>query len=193
MFVCFRRDSPQWARAFSFKMFLDHTQRRTKFGTNTLDEWLARRRDLYLTAHNTHKRQISMPPMRFESTISAGERPETYALECASTGTGILILLYYVIYGELWLQLVEIFCLSELGYHVYLKGWMHKYGTIAKVWIGPLLLVGLADAKYVEVSEVTLALWTKQKRKSCIKVRCNPSVALRLKCNCCPVRNSYNR
>jgi len=56
------------------------------------------------------------------------------------------------------LQLVEIFCLSELGYHVYLKGWMHKYGTIAKVWIGPLLLVGLADAKYVEVSEVTLAL-----------------------------------
>jgi hypothetical protein len=27
-----------------------------------LDEWSARRRDLYLTTHNTHKRQTSMPP-----------------------------------------------------------------------------------------------------------------------------------
>jgi hypothetical protein len=43
-----------------FLMFLDHTQRRT-----TLDEWSARRRDLYLTTHDTHNRQISMP--RWES------------------------------------------------------------------------------------------------------------------------------
>jgi len=28
-FVCFWRDSPQWARASSFTRFLDHTQRRT--------------------------------------------------------------------------------------------------------------------------------------------------------------------
>jgi len=58
-----------------FLMFLDHTQRRTTVGRTSLDEWSARRRDLYLTTHDTHKRQISMPPVGFEPTISAGERP----------------------------------------------------------------------------------------------------------------------
>ena len=29
-----------------------------------------------------------MPPVRFEPTISAGERPQTYALDRAATGTG---------------------------------------------------------------------------------------------------------
>ena len=36
-----------------------------------------------------------MPPVGFEPTISAGERPQTYALDRAATGTGILRL--YVI------------------------------------------------------------------------------------------------
>ena len=58
-----------------FLMFLDHTQRRTTVGRAPLDEWSARRRDLYLTTHNTHNRQISMPPVRFEPTMSADERP----------------------------------------------------------------------------------------------------------------------
>jgi hypothetical protein len=30
-----------------------------------------------------------MAPVRFEPTISAGERPQTYALDCAATGTGV--------------------------------------------------------------------------------------------------------
>ena len=47
-------------------------------------------RDLYLTTHNTHNRQISMPRLGFEPTISAGERPKTYALDRAATGTGVL-------------------------------------------------------------------------------------------------------
>ena len=34
-----------------------------------LDDWSARRTDLYLTRHNTHTRQISMPPAGFEPTI----------------------------------------------------------------------------------------------------------------------------
>ena len=29
-----------------------------------------------------------MPPVGFEPTISAGERPQTYALDRAATGTG---------------------------------------------------------------------------------------------------------
>ena len=74
-----------------FLMFLDHTQRRTTVGRTPLDEWSARRRDLYLTTHDTQNRQISMPPVGFEPTISAGERPaaelitrpeESYRLWC---------------------------------------------------------------------------------------------------------------
>jgi hypothetical protein len=40
-----------------FSRFRDH-----KLGRTPLDEWPARRRDLYLTTHNTHNRQTSMPP-----------------------------------------------------------------------------------------------------------------------------------
>jgi len=43
-----------------FFMFLYHTQRRTTVGRTPLDEWSARRRDLYLTTHDTHNRQIYM-------------------------------------------------------------------------------------------------------------------------------------
>jgi hypothetical protein len=87
-FVCFWRNSPQWARASSFTRFLHHTQRRTTVGRPPLDEWSARCRDLYLTTHNTHNRQISMPPVGFEPTISAGERPQIDALDRAAAGTG---------------------------------------------------------------------------------------------------------
>ena len=61
-------------------MFLDHTQRRTTVGRTPLDEWSARRRDLSLTTHGTHNRQISMPPVGFEPKISAGERPQAARL-----------------------------------------------------------------------------------------------------------------
>ena len=59
-----------------FLMFLDHTQRRSTVGSTPVDEWSARRRDLYLTTHDTHNRQISMPPVGFELKISAGEQPQ---------------------------------------------------------------------------------------------------------------------
>ena len=78
--------SPTRAMTSSFWMrFLDHMQRRTTVGRTPMDEWSALRRDLYLTTHNTHNRQTSMPPAGFEPTISAGERPQTYALDRAAT------------------------------------------------------------------------------------------------------------
>ena len=79
---------PQWAMASSFMRFLDHTQRRTTVGRTPLDEWSTRRRDHYVTTHNNHNRQTSMPPVGFDPTISADERPQTYALDSAATGTG---------------------------------------------------------------------------------------------------------
>jgi hypothetical protein len=84
--VCFWRDSPQWARASSLMRFLDQTQPRNTLGRTPLGECSARRRDLYLTTHNTHNRQTSMPPVGFEPIISAGERPQIYALDRAGTG-----------------------------------------------------------------------------------------------------------
>ena len=42
---------------------------------------------------NTHNRHTSMPPLGFEPTISAGERPQTYALDRAATGTGFQLIL----------------------------------------------------------------------------------------------------
>ena len=93
-FVCFWCDSPHWARASSFTRFLDHTERRTTVGRTPLEEWSARRRDLYLTTHNTHNRQTSMPPPGFEPVISVGERPQTHRVlhDNKDIGTDISVL-----------------------------------------------------------------------------------------------------
>jgi hypothetical protein len=50
-------------------------------GRTSLDGGSARLRDLYLTTHNTHKRQTSIPPAGFEPTIPASELSQTYALD----------------------------------------------------------------------------------------------------------------
>jgi hypothetical protein len=81
----FWRNRPQGARASSFTNFLDRT-RHTIVGRTPLDEWSVRPTDLYLTTHNTHNRQTSMPPEEFEPTVSAEERPQTYALDRTVTG-----------------------------------------------------------------------------------------------------------
>jgi hypothetical protein len=50
--------------------FLDHTQRRATVVRTSLYEWSVCRRDLYLTTHNTHNRQTSLPQVGFEPTIA---------------------------------------------------------------------------------------------------------------------------
>ena len=45
--------NPLQVWAASLWRFLNHTQGRTTVGRNPLDEWSARRRDLYLTIHTT--------------------------------------------------------------------------------------------------------------------------------------------
>jgi hypothetical protein len=64
------------------------TLRHTTVGRTPLDKWSAWRRDLYLTTHNTHKRQTSMPPAGFETIIPASEQPQTHALDRKATGIG---------------------------------------------------------------------------------------------------------
>ena len=100
LFLLWRCD-PTRVMASSFLRYLHHTQRRTTVGGTPLDEWSACRRDLYLTTHNTHNRQISMPSVGFEPTISAGERPQTYVLDRTATGTGFPNAYFLKIYGQL--------------------------------------------------------------------------------------------
>jgi len=48
-------------KGLSFSRLHDHTQN-TTFGRNALDECSARRRDIYLTKKNSHRRQTSITP-----------------------------------------------------------------------------------------------------------------------------------
>ena len=64
--------------------FLYRTQRRTTVGRTPLDERSARRRDLYLTTHNTGNRH---PCLRWYSNPQSHQ---TQALDRAATGTGTL-------------------------------------------------------------------------------------------------------
>ena len=52
------RCGPTRVRVSSFLRFLDHTQRRTTVGRTPLDAWSARRRDLYVTTHNSQQTNI---------------------------------------------------------------------------------------------------------------------------------------
>jgi hypothetical protein len=91
------RCDPMRVMASSVLRFIDHTQRRITVSRTPLDEWSARRRDFYLTTHNTHNGQTSMPPVGFEPTTSAGEWPQTYALDRAIAGTDILPYIVFTI------------------------------------------------------------------------------------------------
>ena len=80
------RNSPSGPRRPHCRGFII-TLRHTTLGKTPLGEWSTRCRDLYLTTHNTHKIQTSMPPAGFEPTISARELPQTCVLDRAATGT----------------------------------------------------------------------------------------------------------
>ena len=73
------RCDPTPVMASSFLMFLDHTQQRTTVGKSPLDEWSARRRDLYLTTHNTHnKHPCPWWDSNPRSQLASGRRPTSY-------------------------------------------------------------------------------------------------------------------
>jgi len=60
-------------------LIIEAARSHTTLGRTLLDEWPARRNALYLTTHNIHKRQTSMPPAGFEPALPASERPLTRA------------------------------------------------------------------------------------------------------------------
>jgi hypothetical protein len=63
--------------------------RHITLGSSPLDEGAARRRDVYLTTHNIHKRQTCMPPAGLDPTMPASVRSQTHALDRTATGIGL--------------------------------------------------------------------------------------------------------
>ena len=86
--ILFWRCGPTRSMDSSSTRILDYTRRLTTVCRTSLYEWSARRRDLQLTTHNTHKRETFIPPTGFETTTSAGKRPQNYALDRVATRTG---------------------------------------------------------------------------------------------------------
>jgi hypothetical protein len=69
-------------------------------GRTPLDVGSARRRDLYLTTNSILRKQTSMPETGFQPIIPANERPQTHALDHATTGTGVFVEIIYLKYTE---------------------------------------------------------------------------------------------
>jgi len=62
----------------------------TAVSRTPLKKWSARRRNLYLISHNTHKRLTSMPPAEFETTIPTSERLQTHTLDRVAISTDLI-------------------------------------------------------------------------------------------------------
>jgi hypothetical protein len=86
LFCLLARQPPVGQGLLIHDVYRSH-KRHTTIGRAPLDEWSARRRELYLTIYDNQNRQTSMAPVEFEPTISAGELPQTYALNRTATGT----------------------------------------------------------------------------------------------------------
>jgi hypothetical protein len=81
------RDSPQWTRASSFTRFLDYHSRYGSSG-RIIGRTQKPQPDNIQNSQQTDRHPC--PSAGFEAAISAGERPQTYALDRAATGTGCL-------------------------------------------------------------------------------------------------------
>jgi hypothetical protein len=98
-FFLFWHNSPQWATAYSFVRFLYHIQ-----WHSTVDRLLWTSDQLVtLPKHKIHNRQTSMPPLGFEPTISAGERPQTYALDRPATAIDTAYIKCFNIKKFIWI------------------------------------------------------------------------------------------
>jgi hypothetical protein len=131
---------------------LDHSQSHTTFGSTPLEEGSARRRDLYLTTQNTHKRQISMPPAEFEPTIPASERPKAHAFGRSLAGIDTLsFVTKFMFWGfvtvQILLKRVNNFQL-QLFIHSWHKFWGYQGSNVSSgLWHHLLSRVGANDSE----------------------------------------------
>ena len=86
LFFFIWRDSSQWARVYSATRFLHTTTHYSRYDSSGRVISSSQIPLPNNTHTHNHNRQTSMHPVGFEPTISAGERPQSYALgQCFST------------------------------------------------------------------------------------------------------------
>ena len=74
------------SQAFFIKMSRSYSVRHATFSRNPLEERSARRTGPYMTMHNTHKKETSMPSEGFEPAFTASEWQQNHALDHAAIG-----------------------------------------------------------------------------------------------------------
>jgi hypothetical protein len=85
-FFCMARRLLTGQGVLGFTIIFRHTTN----GRTVLDEWPAWYRDLYLTTYDTHKRQASLPSVRFEPAIPESEWQQVHTLDLTASRTGHL-------------------------------------------------------------------------------------------------------
>ena len=95
----------------SVEVSKSHAFLHTILDRSPLDEWSARRRDLYLRTHDTHNTdRHPWAPAEFEPAIPASERPQKHALDRAAGGIGWHM--YCTVLT--WQYITEFFLKSEI-------------------------------------------------------------------------------
>jgi hypothetical protein len=80
-----------------------HSARHNTCGRTPLAQWSARNRHLYLKTCNNHKRQTSMPPVRFEPAFPASKWPQSHTLNRVAREIGKCV--YYTCsLSNLWIK-----------------------------------------------------------------------------------------
>jgi len=82
-------------------------------GRNPLNEGSACCRELYLTTHNTHKRQTSMTLAGIEPAVPASERPLIHSLDRAASEFGVIIPIS---------DIIRFVFVSETVWNIFLSG-----------------------------------------------------------------------
>ena len=99
LFLFLWRCGPTRAVASSFFRFLFHTQRRSTVGRTALDEWSARRRDLYLTTHNIHNKHAC--PTRIRTHNLSRRTAADLRLRPRIHWDRLIIILIIIIYQQI--------------------------------------------------------------------------------------------
>ena len=125
---------PLWV--FSLLRFEYHTQTQHTLGLL----WTSDRPVAETSTYNIHihKRQISMPPARFEPALPASERPQTNALDRAATGISNQCLI--VIFASSFIHAILYYQLrASLNETLYLTG-LSRLPTRIKLFNLPTLM-----------------------------------------------------
>ena len=87
---CFQSQYVTWICCSEFQGNIFKAQpyslKHMKISRIPLDHWSTQLKDLYLTTHNTHNRQISILLAEIQPTVPPNQKPQSHFLDCAASG-----------------------------------------------------------------------------------------------------------